>query len=359
MNLETFVTRVLKRLGDAEGEVWSREEIRIYGQDGYDQMCRSTKCLWDVAYVENLPAVANYSSEEEAELAKQIPNLILTGRRTFTLEIEKGLAPAGSVGPAGVSTHAELALLSSILPTVPKPNPTGQLPRNYVGIERVTHDQLSLYPEFNAGLARNWDNHYEIMSGRPNWFTVDKDGLFTLRRYPGGDGAAVYPDVTGWWGVEVSDTAYTGSIVSEEAGLPGTAVWGSLVYDPEEFPMGGPWGSPTRTHPDADNTRVEITRLGRDLSEHEFEIPSSHVKYIEFWAASRALRRDGPGQDLKLSKHYSDRFDMGLDRITKRLRGVESERSGRIGYGPQRGSVPPLQITLPYNYGRRTRRGGY
>jgi hypothetical protein len=291
--------------------------------------------------------VGNYSSDEEFELAKQIPNLILTGKRNFTREIDRDLVTAGSVGPAGVSTHAQIELLDLL--DVSKANPIGSLPRDLVDIQRVVHDEVTLYGEFSLGLAREWDNRYESQTGDTDWFTVDKDGLFTLRRYPSGDGEAPYTEVIGWWGSETLDEEYTGEVIGE---------WGTLVYDPEEFPIGGPWGAPTRRHPDVNNTRVEITRLGRDLDSYDFEVPDSHVKYIEFWACHRALKRDGPGQNADLSKHYADRFDMGVATLTSRVNQVQSEHTGRIGHGPSRSTVPAQQIHLPYNYGMRIKRRG-
>jgi hypothetical protein len=346
MNRHDFVTLVLQDLDDGEEEFWSRDEIGLYGEDGYALLCRRTKCLFDMDYIENLPAVANYSSDEEFELAKQIPNLILTGKRTFTREIDRNFTEAGAVGPAGLSTHAQIALLPS---DIPKTNPTGQLPRDFVDIQRVVHDEETLYAEYSLGLAREWDNRYEFQTGDTDWFTVDKDGLFTLRRYPTGDGAAPYTVVDGWWGLETLDDDYTGEVIGD---------WGGMTYDPEQFPMRGPWGSPTRLHPDLDNTRVELIRLGQELGSHDFEIPDSHIKYVNYWARYRAYKREGPGQNLKLADHFEGRFEMGVATLTKRTQQVQSEHTGRIGHGPSRGVVPAQQIHLPYNYGRSVRRRG-
>lgn len=349
--LDQVMFRVLGRLDDSDGDVWSRDEIRLYIKDGANLFCRRSRCLFDMAYIENLPAVGNYSSSEEYELAKQIPGLILTNRREFTRSIDKYTALPGLVGPAGLSTHAQIPLLEAFEEAgleVAKSNPTGQLPRGFVAIERVTHDGITLYPEFSSGLAHEVDNRYEHQEGDSDWFTLDKDGLFTLRRYPTGDGEADYGDVTGFYGVEVSDDDYTGVVIGD---------WGALAYDPENFPMGGPWGAPARLHPDTNNTRVELSRLNLDLDGHVFDIPDSYIKYVEFWACSRALRRDGPGQDIKLADHYAERFELGIDRMLKRRRNVESEHIGRIGHGEQRRGIP-LKINLPYNYGTRIRRGG-
>ena len=347
--LEQTISSTLERLDDSEAGVYSRDETAVYIQDGYDRVCRRSKCLFDIHYVENLPAVANCSSAEEFEMAKQIPGLILTGIRHFTREVDRDIAPPGSIGPAGVSTHAQLALLDLIPGVESKANPVGQLTRGYVEIERVSHDGIALYPEFSYGASRQLDSRYEYSGGDPDWFIVDKDGLFTLRRFPTGDGAAVYSEVTGHYGIETSDSDYTGEIVGN---------WGGMTLDTEEFPAGGPWGSPTRTHPDLNNTRVELYRLGRELRSYGFEIPDNYVRYVEFWACSRALRREGPSQDLELADHYKDRFELGVDRLRERVRRVQTEYTGRIGHGARQDRVSPLAISLPWNYGRSRRRSG-
>ena len=347
IKLFDVISGILTRLSDTEAGIWSRDEIGIYARDGYDSICRRTKCLFEIVHIENLPAVGNYSTDEEYEMALQIPRLILTGKRNFTREVDKEFAEPGAVGPAGVSTHKQIPLLDQI-DGATKPSPIGYLPRNCIQVERVVHDGITLDPEFSSSL-RDMDNRYENQGGPPGWFTVDKDGLFTLRRYPTGDGAAVYADVEGHFGVEVTDDEYTGDIEGS---------WGSMCFDSEEFPTGGPWGTPTRTHPDINNTKVEIFRLGHDPDVRGFEVPRNYIKYIEFWACHRALKRDGVGQDLKMSDHYADRFEVGVGRMTSRRTTIQREYVGRIGHG--RDKVSPLRINLPANYGRRIRRtGGY
>lgn len=350
MRLDEVVTKVLVKIEDVEEKVYSRAEIAIYVKDQYNQFCRRTKCLFDMAYVENLPAIGTHSSDEEYEAAKQIPGLLLGHKRTFTGEADRRHAPAGSVGPAGLSNYAYLPYLSQIGMTLPAP--TGQLPRGLVEIEQVLHNRVVLRPEFSQGMATQIDNRYESkLGGYTEWFIVDKDGLFTLRRYPSGDGNAQYADVTGYWGVETRDTEYTGTV---------TGTWGAMVQDTEQFAIGGPWGAPTRLHPEDNNTRIEYTRLGRDLDGHEFEIPNSYIKYIVFGACARALRRDGPGQDLNLAQHYESRFETGVERMVDRVSSKQHDAVGHIGHGPLISNLPPLQISLPYNYGKRriTRSGG-
>jgi hypothetical protein len=347
VTLNDLISGTLGRLDDDDAEIYSRDEIGVYVKDGYDQLCRRSRCLWDMAYIENLPAVGNYSSDEEFEMMKQVPGVLLTGKRNFTREVDREFAPAGSVGPAACSTHADIPMMDLIEGVESKANPMGQLPREMVEVERATHDLVTLLGEFSYGMSREINNRYESQGGDPGWFTLDKDGIFTLRRYPTGDGEAVYGEVSGYWGLETYDSEYTGSIVGE---------WGGLTYDPEEFPIGGPWGAPTRRHPDTNNTRVEYIRLGRDLDAYPMEVPRGYKRYIEFWACSRALKRDGPGQDLKLAKHYSDRFEVGVARLTSRVKEAEAEYTGHIGYGPSGAVSAPLRINLPYNYGRRIRR---
>jgi hypothetical protein len=124
------------------------------------------------------------------------------------------------------------------------------------------------------------------------------------------------------------------------------------------FPAWGPHGTPTRQHPVAKNIAVEVSRLGRKLTEANFEIPRTYIKFVMFWAMRQALHKNGPGQDLKLSKHYEDRFNMGIERMKSRLRKINKEaiiKMSAIGEQPEPfGNMGDPQ--LPYPYGPRGRR---
>jgi hypothetical protein len=132
--------------------------------------------------------------------------------------------------------------------------------------------------------------------------------------------------------------------------------WGVLREIPEHFPMGAPFGIPRRLYSDTANTRVEYFRLGKDLDENQVEVPDRFAKYVEYYAQGKALEREGPGQDMKLSQHFMGRFFEGVDRMVKRLSENKRSRVSAIG-SPGKGPVRPALARLPYRYGHATRRG--
>ena len=341
-----------KRLDDEDGTVWAYNEVLLYVKDGYDQLCRRTKCLFDLHVIENIPQVGNWGTDLERSLAEQRPGMGLTDERLhFTAEHERGARVGGLVGGSTEGpTPGTSPLDGSKYSTfgVPVKVSTGRLPDETVDVFRVTWDELELDPEDSARM-RMLDTQYERREGGdPRHYTLDKDGLLTLRLVPPARGDAVYPTVDGSWGTMTQTDDVTVTVVG---------TYGILREVEGAFPAGGPHGTPTRQHPAAKNVVVELARLGRSLDHHAFEVPDSYVKFVVFWAMHRALKRDGPGQDLKLSKHYADRFELGTQRMRVRLREVHKERVLRIGSTGETqepfGMGPPQ---LPYPYGSPTGR---
>jgi hypothetical protein len=177
------------------------------------------------------------------------------------------------------------------------------------------------------------DPNYETRTGDPQWYTWDKDGIFFLRVVPAATGNAAYDTADGKWGT-VTQRLDDDSNIADTIADTGTGGWGFLVYRDDCFPAGGQWGTPTRIHPDNANIVAEISRLGRNLDSHPFEIPQAYLKYVYFFAAARALERVGPGQDLELSQHYYDRFEAGIERMRRKKQDMNSERVGAFGGEP-------------------------
>jgi hypothetical protein len=121
--------------------------------------------------------------------------------------------------------------------------------------------------------------------------------------------------------------------VCTEIGGRATGGFGILRHEEGAFPAGGTWGSPTRMHPHAVNIDVELFRLGRDLDSHPIELPDAYKKYVLYFAMSKALERPGHGQDLEMSKHFHDRFLMGIDRMTRKQESMSEEYVGTLGGG--------------------------
>jgi hypothetical protein len=330
LDLDYAVTSELRRLDDEDEAVWSRAEMVLYTKDGYDLLCRKTKCLFDMEVIENVPQTGNWGSDLEKYIAEHTPGMGLTDSRMhFTAEYERGLGVGGAVGgstegPTPATSPSEVGRFAAF--GMPTKVATGRLSDGVVDVVRVTWDQLELFPEGSATVRRQDSQYEQREGGDPRMFTMDKDGLRTIRLVPPARGDADYATVDGSWGTMTQTTASV-TVVGN---------YGILREVDGAFPAGGPHGTPTRQHPSTKNIVVEVARLGRSLDSHSFEIPDVYVKYVIFWAMHRALKRDGPGQDLKLAQHYASRFEMGVQRMQVRLKKVHKERILRMGFVSER-----------------------
>lgn len=352
MKLRDAVVSAQRRLDDEDGVVWTTGELELYAKDGYDLLCRRSKCLFDIHVIDNVPQTGNWSTDLERYLGEQKPGFGLTDARlNFTAGYERDNRLGGQVGgsvegPTPATSPHEGAQFDDF--DMPTEVATGRLPNNVVDVVRVTWDEWELTPE-NSRDMRRQDIQYERREGGdPRHYTMDKDGLMTIRLVPPARGDADYPTVVGSWGIMTQ---------TDDSTIAVSGSWGFLRESEGAFPAGGPHGTPTRMHPALKNTNVEIARLGRPLTEHLFEIPEAHVKYVIFWMMHRALKKAGPGQDLKLAKHYSDRFELGISRMKVRLRKVNKELILRMGI--QRADDKPFggmgdpQLPYPYGPGRK------
>lgn len=106
----------------------------------------------------------------------------------------------------------------------------------------------------------------------------------------------------------------------------------------------------------ASNTIIEYFRRGATLSTDAttLEIPDRYTDYIVFYALSRALEREGNGQDSKMAAHYLARYAEGLKRIKTRKSQAFSTRIGSFGGGSEPRRVPGLP-QWPSTYGRPVR----
>lgn len=355
--LHSLTTEVLDRLGDQDNKIWSRSEIEGYIQDGYDEFCRRSKVLFDIWVVENQPATGNWQTDFERYLAEQKPGFTLTDEPFhFTGEHERNLGVGGAYGgsysgPASSTSVSERSLYSgetSLVDTVY----TGSIPTNTVEVLRVAYDNRSLTGMGSAQMNELYPNH-QTVTGDPQWFVYDRDGLFRLRFVPAPAGDASYDTVSGTWGTMTytDDTDVTANTADRTSG--DTGGFGILRWRDDMFPALGQWGTPTRVHPEDSNIKVEMYRLGRDLASYTSELPIAYEKYVIYYAMGEAMEREGDGQQLELAEHYFSRFEMGLKRIEKKKRDMQYERAARLG-GPA--SEPAFgglgDPQPPYPYGK-------
>lgn len=191
---------------------------------------------------------------------------------------------------------------------------------------RVVYDNRKL-DGYGTARLRQEDALYETTGGDPQRFTFEKDGLFNLRVMPAAAGDAPYNEVAGDLKGSLSSTTETGRTVV----FKNATGRGILRSRTDGFPSGGPWGTPVRRHPDDANIKVEVYRLGRPLTRAPFEIPDAFVKYIVYYAMAQCLKREGPGQDLKLANHFQMRYELGVAQIIEMKRKNQSEKVTAMG----------------------------
>ena len=350
--LDQAAYTVLDRLSDTECKVWSFDEIKLYLQDGHDEFCRRTKCLFDIHVIENVPPTGNWQTDLEKYFAQQRSGWGLTDEPFHMTGNERNFGTEGRVGgtyagPAGITNPGQLSFDTA---DTPSDVPGGTLPDSTVEVLRVTYDNRAL-TGLGSQEARLIDPNYMNRSGDPQFFTFDKDGINYLRVIPRATGTAVYDTIDGSWGTmkETDDTTVT-AVTTEVTGAT-TGGFGILRHRTGDFPSGGPWGTPTRRHPSTANIAVERARLGRDWNTHPTELPSVYQKYVLFWAMAKAYHRDGPGQSIELAGHYSERFEMGVYRLTHRVGDMTPERIGRFGEPTTVSNFGLGMPQAPYPYG--------
>lgn len=225
------------------------------------------------------------------------------------------------------------------------PAATLTLPDAYTRVDRATYDYRGLYPEFSRYIAEKASD-YHTTTGSPERFTQDKDGFFTLRFIPvpsATPGTFSYSGTRGTikgWTTELSGTI--------------TGTRGIVREIPEHFASGTLYGVPKRLWSDTSNIRVEYFR--KRLDRQIYEIPDWMVKWVEFGAMAKALEKEGPGQDLKLSQHFGQRFLTGVARAKTLTADVLQRKLGRIGSRTNIGGQRPALARLPLNYGPSIRR---
>lgn len=347
---------VLDRLGDLDNDIWSRAEIALYLQDGSDLFTRRAKCIYDQVVIPNVPQSANWTTDLEYYLVSQRPGSNLSDA-PIQRSGDEQLGVAGRVGGA----YGQPAQMSSPFITadtatdaaqgIPGSIPGGRLPSSTVDVIRVAYDQITLAGTSSQQM-RSMDQTYETRVGDPQWFIWDKDGLFFLRVVPAASGNADYPYISGSWGTRTQTDDTSVAVSTAEASGYETGGYGILRAQTDAFPAGGPWGSPTIIHPTTDNILVEVNRLARPLTSYPIEIPDAYRKYLVFWAMSRALRREGPGQDIELGDHYADRFEMGIARMVEKRDKLQQERVGKFGGQPAADAMgwpqPPTGWGVPF-----------
>lgn len=214
---------------------------------------------------------------------------------------------------------------------------TYTLPTDVYDVERATWNNRKI-PALKARDLRQLDWNYLSASGQVEAYTIDQDGLRTLRKYRVPNGSKSI-EVTSWGNPrDLSDLGH-----SE------TSQWGIARTIPEIKGPTQPWGIPRNFNLDTNNTRIEITRRGRKLTSinSEVEFDDRYIKYIRCFALARALERESPGQDKQLSEHYLSRYHDGIGRIVKRKARFRARPARRFGGGIRKRRRPRGPVLGP------------
>lgn len=314
---EESISRLQRRLDDETEEVWTREQLGSFLQDGYDKLCRSAECIYDQIMYDTQPRTGNYTREFELEFMDTPILARFTVTRPSDAEYTDGNALVSN------HTNPDNANFMTEDGHTPTTRTTVRLPPGVVSVDRVTHDWLRLDPEHDR-YHRKTRSEYQTLEGGVFSYQMDQDGWQTLRLVNVPVRVIPPDEISGVYGGIRRVTSYG----MDEEPLIGS--YGGLRSVPRHF-NSGQYGGIRRIVPDDNATRVEVFRLGDDLDETPYEVPDRAVKYIEWWAMYRAYGMPGEGENKKLADHFKQRFEQGVETIKSRVQSTMRERTIAMG----------------------------
>lgn len=332
---------VLRRLNDDVQAFWTVSEIDGYLTQAYQALARSTRAIWDLAYLENLPAGFSCAA------AWEVPYESFSyGVANYTMPDERRmLTETSRIGPANHTSPFEATdgLLSAAGASTAIPA-TATVPVRLTEIDRPTYDDRAV-PVITPLQAQSWDTRYDITEGPVDALVTKGDGLRVVRKVRVPSVQAETYTIDGSWGCVRSPADLTGATVS--------GTWGVPRRIPDHHPMGAEcFGLPRRPYADVTNVRLEHWREGRVVTAGAdvFELPDRATVYLRDYAISQCYRKSGPAQDLRLAEHYAARYARGVARITRRVQTHRRARVGQFG-GAGRVSSGPPRPRLPWQFG--------
>ena len=403
---EELRTALAYRLGDADGQIWSIEELNTYIQEGYDRLVDETGCLWATDVLPDYAFAFNPTGAFEEEYL--IAGGRFSGTAQFTAEFERDYVD-NAPGPANHSFHWEYngGYIANFIPAS-----VLDLPDDFSEMERATWNTRRLSALRSRELEQT-DSRYELNRGEVEAYLQDKDGIDRIRKWrvPSApyvpystdsitgrfDHTASYEeeyitalgntagsaanftspsdapfaavDDVGWanhnyhlegtyGGVAAPSTEFGILVqitdVSSDTPDPGGG-FGDFVQIPGEHLVGDPWGVIVAIYTEPRNMRMEYRKAAAVLSEdQDFEIPDRYTMYVRHYAQAKCLGREGPGQDIELSAHFMSRFSAGVARMLKRKQAMQFQKRRVIGGAPVRSVKNPM-VRLPWAYGERVR----
>ena len=340
------VNRVQRKLDDEDALIWTRDQVEEFVIDGYDHICREAECIFDMVMFDDQPLTGNYTRDHERDFM----TTPILAKFNYTKDDDQEFVEPGASGPVNHTIQFEASHFASNDP--PSTRRVGILPNNFVSVDRVTHDWLRIIPE-TARYLRRSRNIYDIEQGGVFSYSQDQDGYFVLRTVGVPVRQVSTVDITGVYGFVRAATA--NEYWTDADGTPVCTQDGCGVIRqvPQHFPT-NQYGMVRRIINDERATRVELFRLGHDpRSMGHFEVPDRVVKYIEWWAMYRAFSTPGEGENRELAAHFKSRFEMGKQRLSKRVNEVMRERVFAMGT-KRLGKLDSYLERFPTDYGYKT-----
>lgn len=346
--LANIVERVLHRLGDSDQKIWQYDEIENYLRHGAREMVTAVPVVWDMLYLENLPAGFSHTADFEADY---IDFHYGVAQYTFPEELpyiddsemeHDELLQANHTGPSDIDYLVGGGASTAM-------RGTAELPDDLVAIERATWDFRGIDATAPSRL-RQADDQYEDTAGEVFAYSWRQEGPRTLRKIRVPSAMADTYVVDGSWGIlrDPSDI--------EDPDIDGT--WGAPRRIPNHAYFGSTegWGLPRRVYRDGKNVKVEYWRQPV-IGVTESELPDRYFIYLTHYCQWKALLRNGPGQDYKLAQFFKTMWDRGLTRI--KSRGIQQTKDKVSRMGGTMGSpslrMGPPRPRLPWQYGSTLR----
>lgn len=333
---------VFRQINDASRVFWTDSEVESYLVQGYKELARVTRAIWDLRYAENLPRGFSYTHAWEADYVE-----FDYGQANYTADFERRLLhdPAIAEGPANHTSpfeatdgHLSDAGASTAIPAL------ATLPRSVTEIDRPTWDDRAIAVISQTQAAR-LDSRYEITAGEVVALIPSQQGIRTIRKVRVPSAQADTYTVDGSWGIVRRTTDASDGTVSGTWGLPRRI--------PGHHPMGSEaFGLPRRLYQDGTNVRIEHWREGRPVSAavDVFELPTRATVYLRDYAIGRCYAKNGPAQDRRLAEHYQARYARGVARLQRRVVAQRRARVSQLGGSAPMRSGPP-RPRLPWQYG--------
>lgn len=318
ISTDEALTTLQRMLDDTDGEQFPRELLLNWMHDGYDRIAREGECLFDMQMYESRPRTANYTRDFE----RQFMTGHVMEKFTCTRESDAEFMD----GEALVSNHTRPSDAEYMTESGHGPTKTGLrvLPEGYVSVDRVTHHWLRLSPQHDR-YNRLTRVAYQTLEGGVFQYQMDQDGWQHLRLVNVPAFMTQTETITGEYGVIRQVDSYE---MDQE---PVIGSYGIVRSVPRHFVCGSQFGAVRKFIEDDNNTRVEMYRLGRPLSEGFVELPDRMVKYVQWWALHRAYSTPGESENPKLAEHFKMRFQAAIDRVKNRVNSGNRDRAIAMG----------------------------